>query len=104
MRPVLVIIMLAALGIPGAFAQRNNPPLLMPMPPIVEPPPPVAPAPVPSVVTPLPSPSYGVPAGVTSAPSYGSGIAPTIRYRQPVKPRKIKRRPRVSDSFLVRTI
>jgi hypothetical protein len=103
MRPVTsVFIALTMIGIPNALAQKNNPPLLMPMPPIVQPPPPVAPVPVPSVVTPLPSPSYGVPAGVTSAPSYGSGIAPTIRYRQPAKPRKIKRRPRVSDNFVFR--
>jgi hypothetical protein len=104
MRTVLAIITLAALGVPGALAQKNNPPLLTPMPPIVQPPPPVAPTPVPSVVTPLPSPSYGVPPGVTRAPSYGGGIAPTIRYRQPAKPRKIKRRPRISDTFRVRTI
>jgi hypothetical protein len=104
MRPLFVIISLALLGIPNAFAQKNTPPLLAPMPPIVQPPPPVAPPPVPSVVTPLPSPSYGVPPGVTRAPSYGSGITPTIRYRQPAKPRKIKRRPRVSNTVFVRAI
>lgn len=104
MRTVLAIITLAALGVPGALAQPNNPPLLTPMPPIVQPPPPVAPTPVPSVVTPLPSPNYGVPPGVTRAPSYGSGVAPTIRYREPAKTRKKKRRPRTSDTFLVRTI
>ena len=96
MRSITVLVVLAALGPSGAHAQSNNPPLLMPMPPIVQPPPPVAPAPVPSVVTPLPSPSYGVPPGVTRAPSYGGGIAPTFRYREPAKPRKKKRRPRIS--------
>ena len=98
MRPViLMLVASAALGLPGALAQSSgNPPLLMPMPPIVQPPPPVAPPPVPSVVTPLPQPSYGVPPGVTSAPSYGSGIAPTLRYREPAKLRKKKRRPRIS--------
>lgn len=97
MRLVLAIVILATLGVLGALAQPNTPPLLTPMPPIVVPPPPVAPTPVPSVVTPLPSPSYGVPRGVTSAPSHGSGIAPTLRYREPAKqPRKKKRRPRIS--------
>ena len=82
----------------AAFAQPNAPPLLInPPPPVVVPPPPVAPAPVPSVVTPLPQPSYGVPPGVTRAPSYGSSVAPTFRYREPAKPRKTKRRPRVSS-------
>jgi len=53
---------------------------------------------VPSVVTPLPSPGYGVPAGVTQAPLYGSGIAPSVRYRAPIKHQKPKRRPRVSSN------
>ena len=95
----LVVILLAAVmtGSPAAFAQQNLPPLLIPTPPAPTAPPLVAPPAVPSVVTPLPSPSYGVPAGVTRAPSYGSSITPTLRYRAPVKPRKIKRRPRVSE-------
>src|SRR5258705_4349573 len=80
---------------PAARA-KGDPPLLIPAPPAPTLPPPVAPAPVPSAVTPLPAPSYGVPAGVTQAPSYGSGIDPAVRYRQPAKPRKIKRRPRIS--------
>lgn len=90
-------ILFAALMIPvpAALAQ-GLPPLLIPAPPAPTLPPLVAPAPVPSVVTPLSSPSYGVPAGVTQAPLYGSGITPSVRYRQPAKPRKIKRRPRIS--------
>jgi hypothetical protein len=97
MRPVTAFLVVSAtLGIPNASAQGGNPPLLIPMPPIVQPPPPVAPPPVPSVVTPLPAPSYGVPPGVTRTPSYGSGVTPTIRYREPAKPRKKKRRPRIS--------
>ena len=76
----------AAFGVSSALAQvSGNPPLLTPAPPVVVPPPPVAPPPVPSVVTPLPSPTYGVPPGVTRAPSYGSGITPTVRYRRPGK-------------------
>jgi hypothetical protein len=81
--------------VPAALAQ-GVPPLLIPAPPAPTLPPPVAPTPVPSAVTPLPSPSYGVPAGVTQAPLYGSGIESSTRYRQPAKPRKIKRRPRIS--------
>jgi hypothetical protein len=96
MRRLAGVIIALALGIPSALAQTGNPPLLMPMPPIVQPPPPVAPPPVPSVVTPLPTPSYGVPPGVTSAPLYGSGMTPSIRYRQPERPRKKRRHPRIS--------
>ncbi len=97
----LVAISLLAVFLPGAALAQvsGNPPVLInpPTMPVI-PPPPVAPPPVPSVVTPLPSPSYGVPPGVTRAPSYGSSIAPTLRHRDPVKPRKkIKRRPRVSS-------
>lgn len=88
---------LSLLPVPAAQAQQGTLPLLIPAPPLPTPPPLFTPAPVPSAVTPLPAPSYGVPPGVTAAPSYGSGIAPTVRYRQPVKPRKIKRRPRVSE-------
>lgn len=96
MRYLIAILMaLAAPGIP-AFAQHNLPPLLIPAPPAPTPPPLFVPPPVPSAVTPLPSPRYGVPPGVTQAPLYGSGITPTVRYRQPVKPRKMKRRPRIS--------
>ena len=99
MRLLITIVAYAAFGMSSALAQvSGNPPLLInPPPPVVVPPPPVAPAPVPSVVTPLPQPSYGVPPGVTRAPSYGSSVAPTFRYREPAKPRKTKRRPRVSS-------
>ena len=96
MRYVIPILFAVAMTpVPGALAQ-GVPPILIPAPPAPTPPPLVAPPPVPSAVTPLPSPSYGVPAGVTQAPLYGSGVTPTVRYRQPAKPRKIKRRPRVS--------
>jgi hypothetical protein len=88
---------LALMPIPGAQAQQGTLQLLIPAPPPPTPPPLFTPPPVPSLVTPLTSPSYGVPAGVTAAPTYGSGVTPTVRYRQPVKPRKIKRRPRVSE-------
>lgn len=91
-----ILIALAVPGIPAAFAQHNLPPLLIPAPAAPTPPPLFVPPPVPSAVTPLPSPSYGVPPGATQAPLYGSGITPTVRYRHPVKPRKMKRRPRVS--------
>lgn len=96
---LIVLISLAALSgahaqVPGAIGQQ--PGTLAPAPPVYVPPSPVAPAPVPSVVTPLPSPRYGVPAGVT-APVYGGGATPTVRYRKPVKPRKKLRRPRVSE-------
>ena len=90
-----ILIAVAMTPVPAALAQ-GVPPLLIPAPPAPTLPPPVAPAPVPSAVTPLPSPSYGVPAGVTQGPLYGSGITPSVRYRQPAKPRKIKRRPRIS--------
>jgi len=93
---ILTLFAAAMLPVPGALAQGVLP-LLIPAPPAPTPPPLVAPPPVPSAVTPLPSPSYGVPPGVTQAPSYGSGVTPTVRYRQPVKPRKIRRRPRVSS-------
>jgi hypothetical protein len=96
MRYAIPILFAVAMNsVPGALAQ-GVPPILIPAPPAPTLPPLVAPAPVPSAVTPLPSPSYGVPAGVTQAPLYGSGITPTVRYRQPAKPRKIKRRPRIS--------
>ncbi|MEA2878098.1 MAG: hypothetical protein QOF14_3294 [Hyphomicrobiales bacterium] len=96
MRYAIPILFAVAMSpVPAALAQ-GVPPLLIPAPPAPTLPPPVAPTPVPSAVTPLPSPSYGVPAGVTQAPLYGSGIEPTVRYRQPAKPRKIKRRPRIS--------
>jgi len=92
---LMIAIVAFAWGVSIASAQ-GVPPILIPAPPAPTLPPPVAPAPVPSAVTPLPSPSYGVPPGLTQAPLYGSGVTPTVRYRQPVKPRKIKRRPRVS--------
>ena len=101
---VAIILSTVVTGAPAAFAQRNLPPLLLPVPEAPTPPPLFVPPPVPSVVTPLPSPSYGVPAGVTQAPLYGSGVTPTLRYRAPVKPRKIKRRPRVSDTLFFQTV
>jgi hypothetical protein len=66
----------AALLTTSAHAQilagpSQQPGTLPPARPIIRPPPLVAPPPVPSVVTPLPSPTYGVPAGVIRAPSYG---------------------------------
>ena len=94
-RALAMLTVLSAVGAPGALAQ-GVPPLLIPAPPAPTPPPLFVPPAVPSVVTPLPTPSYGVPPGVTNTPSYGSGLAPTLRYRAPVKPRKPKRRPRVS--------
>ena len=84
---------LAGLLATSAFAQipagpGQQPGTLPPAPPIVTPPPPVAPRAVPSVVAPLPQPSYGVPPGVTRAPSYGS--RGTARYVYP-PPKKLKR-------------
>jgi len=89
----------------GAFAQIPAGPGQLPgtlphAPPVIVPPPPVAPPPVPSAVTPLPSPRYGVPPGVTRAPSYGSGgLQGTIRSRPPKKKRKPFRKFR--GSFLL---
>ena len=97
-RASIVFLVAAALLPVTALAQvSGNPPVLInpPTTPVI-PPPPVAPPPVPSVVTPLPSPTYGVPPGVTGSPSYGSGITPAYRYKQPTTYRKKKRRPRVS--------
>jgi|1185.fasta_scaffold60266_3 hypothetical protein len=96
-RTIALLIVLALPHAPAALAQ-GVPPILIPAPPAPTMPPLVAPAPVPSVVTPLPSPRYGVPAGVTQAPLYGSGIAPSVRYRAPIKHQKPKRRPRVSSN------
>ena len=100
-------LVLATLAVSAAQAQAPGqiPGTLPPAPAITPPPPPVAPPPVPSVVTPLPSPSYGVPPGVTGPAYRGGSVTPTVRYRQPpVKTRKIKRRPRSSESLFVRTI
>ena len=99
MRTVAVATLLALLAT-SAFAQipagpGQQPGTLPPAPPIVAPPPPVAPRPVPSVVAPLPQPSYGVPPGVTRAPSYGSRGTATLRYTYP-PPKKMKRtKPRI---------
>jgi hypothetical protein len=99
MRAVMVGV-LAALLTTSAYAQipagpGQQPGTLPPAPPVVAPPPLVAPRPVPSVVAPLPSPSYGVPPGVTRAPSYGSRGTATLRYVYP-PPKKMKRtRPRI---------
>lgn len=86
--------------LPAALAQAQNPPQGIPgtlpaAPPVIVPPPPVAPPQVPSVVTPLPQPSYGIPPGVTAPVYSGSGVTPSIRYRQPPRRHK-KRRPRSS--------
>ena len=94
MRTVAVATLMALLAT-SAFAQipagpGQQPGTLPPAPPIVTPPPPVAPRAVPSVVAPLPQPSYGVPPGVTRAPSYGSRGTATLRYVYP--PPKMKRK------------
>jgi hypothetical protein len=94
-RTIALLVLLAVSHASGALAQGL--PLLIPAPPPPTPPPLFVPPAVPSVVTPLPTPSYGVPAGVTQAPLYGSGIAPSVRYRAPIKWQKPKRRPRVSS-------
>ena len=102
MRAVTVGIV-AALLTTSAYAQipagpGQLPGTLPPAPPVIAPPPLVVPRPVPSVVTPLPSPTYGVPAGVTRAPSYGGGG--TIRLSYPKKrknPRKLPRRPALTQ-------
>ena len=96
MRAVTVGIV-AALLTTSAYAQipavrASMPGTLPPAPPVIPPPPPVAPRPVPSVVTPLPSPSYGVPPGVTRAPSYGGGT-PRVRYVLS-PPKKKRKQPR----------
>jgi hypothetical protein len=88
---------LAALLATSAFAQipagpGQQPGTLPPAPPVLAAPPLTAPPPVRSVVTPLPSPSYGVPAGVTRAPSYGAGTA-RLRYTYP--PKKKRKNPRI---------
>src|SRR5256885_10388477 len=74
--------------IPGALAQQNLPPLLIPAPPAPTLPPLSAPPPVPSAVTPLPTPSYGVPPGVTSTVPFSSGgtvppVYPGADHRKP---------------------
>ena len=80
MRYIIAVLFAAAMTpIPGALAQQNLPPLLIPAPPAPTLPPLSAPTPVPSAVTPLPSPSYGVPPGVTSAvPLSGSGTVRSV--------------------------
>ena len=85
--------LVAALLTSSAYAQipagpGQQPGTLPPAPPIIAPPPLVAPRPVPSVVTPLRSPTYGVPAGVTRAPSYGGGG--TVRLSYPPKKKRKK--------------
>jgi hypothetical protein len=104
-RLIAPLILAALVSAAQAQAPGQIPGTLPPAPPVMAPPPPpVAPAQVPSVVTPLPSPSYGIPPGVTG-PVYGGGtISPSIRYRQPPKKRKIKRRPRTSDILLIRAL
>ena len=92
------VVALAALAAP-AFAQIPAGPGQLPgtlpsAPPIVHPPPPVAPTPVPSVVQPLPSPSYGIPPGVTRAPSYGSRGTVTLRATYPPRKKKKRSKPR----------
>ena len=98
MRAVTVGIV-AALLTTSAYAQipagpGQLPGTLPPAPPVIAPPPPVVPRPVPSVVTPLPSPTYGVPAGVTRAPSYGGGGTHAALSYPPKKRKKPRMLPR----------
>ena len=82
MRYIIAVLFAAAMTpIPGALAQQNLPPLLIPAPPAPTLPPLSAPTPVPSAVTPLPSPSYGVPPGVTRAAPLSSSGAVRSVYR-----------------------
>jgi hypothetical protein len=109
MRIILLTLLVVAMAGSAALAQipagpGQLPGTLPPAPPIAPPPPLTAPPPVPSAVTPLPSPSYGVPAGATRRPSYGS-YTTTGTYRAKPKPRhKKKRRPRTSEILFIRTV
>ena len=104
MRAFLFTLFLLTMTGASALAQipagpGQQPGTLPPAPPVIVPPPPAVPPPVRSVVTPLPSPTYGVPPGVTRAPSYGSGTA-TLRYSYPPKKRKKWRKFRGSMLFV----
>jgi hypothetical protein len=111
-RPIVLAVVLAFLGVTSAFAQVPSvqgqmPGTLPPAPPpVAVPPPPVAPPPVPSVVTPLPSPTYGVPRGVTSpvVGSYSSVYRARAYPPQKKKKRPTRRHPRVSEIHFVRMI
>ena len=99
MRAMAMSVLAVAALVAPAFAQIPSGPgqmpgTLPPAPPVVHPPPPVAPPPVPSVVQPLPQPSYGVPPGVTRAPSYGSRGAGTLRTVYPPRKKKKRSKPR----------
>ena len=94
MRYPIAIVVALTTAVPGALAQQNVPPLLIPAPPAPTVPPLVAPTPVPSAVTPLPSPSYGVPPGVTGVTPLGSGGTVRSVYRGSDHPRRKKFRPR----------
>jgi hypothetical protein len=94
MRAIAMSVLAVAAFVAPAFAQIPAGPGQLPgtlpsAPPVVHPPPAAPPPPVPSVVRPLPSPSYGIPPGVTRAPSYGSRGTVTVRTVYP--PRKKKR-------------
>jgi hypothetical protein len=99
MSRIALILVLAALTLPGSARAQipagpgQQPGTLPPAPPVIPPPPMTVPRPVPSAVTPpLAMPSYGVPPGVTRAPSYGSGtLSYTIRS---AAPKKRKKKPR----------
>ena len=81
MRYIIAILFALMTPLPGALAQQNLPPLLIPAPPAPTLPPLSAPLPVPSAVTPLPTPSYGVPPGVTSTVPFSSGGTVRSVYR-----------------------
>ena len=95
----IAIMLLTALAPSVASAQLPSTPgqmpgTLPPAPPVYVAPPPVAPRPVPSVVTPLPQPSYGIPPGITRAPTYG--ITPTVRMT-PRKQRYHRPKPKLAN-------
>ena len=97
MRYIIAILSAAGMTpIPGALAQQNLPPLLIPAPPPPPPPPLFKPPPVPSAVTPLPSPTYGVPPGVISAVPLGSSgtVRSVYRGSDGVAPKKERWRKR----------
>jgi hypothetical protein len=99
----ILIVLLALSGIPGAFAQPNNPPLLVPAQPVIPPPPLVVPAPVPPanpMPPPLPS-GYGTPPGISTTAPLRTTPRATYRspeYRKPMK-RPWKKRRRYESSI-----
>ena len=100
MRRTFAILVLSAIAISGAFAQRNQPPLLLPPTTGPTPPPLFVPPPVPPANPPpasLPS-GYGTPPGISTAtPLTGT---PRVIYREPdyraPKKKRWKRRHRPS--------